>query len=142
MGTSEPDSPCVRISDAIMKKLAFLLLLLSTPVWAGWKSVGEDGATALYADPDTIVRNGDTAQMWSILDYKTFQRMVEVGYFSQKALIEYDCAERRSRGLNLSLRSGHMGEGDVIYSDDSPRDWEAVAAGTTTEKLWTVACKR
>jgi hypothetical protein len=125
-----------------MKKLAFLLLLLSTPVWAGWKSVGEDSASALYADPDTIVRNGDTAQMWSILDYKTFQRMVEVGYFSQKALIEYDCAERRSRGLNLSLRSGHMGEGDVIYSDDSPRDWEAVAAGTIVDKLWTVACKR
>jgi hypothetical protein len=124
-----------------MKKFVFVLLLLSTPVWAGWKSVRENGAGTLYADPDTIVRNGSTARMWSLLDYKDFQRMVEVGYFSQKMLAEYDCGERRSRGLNLSLRSGHMGEGGVIYSDDSPHDWEAVAAGTIAEDLWAVACK-
>ena len=124
-----------------MKKLVFVLLLLSTPVWAGWKSVRQNGAGTVYADPDTIVRNGNTARMWSLLDYKDFQRMVEVGYFSQKTEAEYDCAERRSRGLNLSLRSGHMGEGEVIYSDDSPHDWEPVAAGTVAEDLWAVACK-
>ena len=124
-----------------MKKFVFVLLLLSTPVWAAWTSVTENDAGTLYADPDTIVRNGNTARMWSLLDYKDFQRMVEVGYFSQKMQAEYDCAERRSRGLNLSLRSGHMGEGAVIYSDDSPRDWEPVAAGTVTENLWKVACK-
>jgi len=124
-----------------VKRLVFVLLWLSAPAWAGWKSVGETAAGTLYADPDTIVRTGKTVQMWSVLDYKDFQRMVEVGYFSQKTQAEYDCAERRSRGLNVSLRSEHMGEGEVIYADDSPRDWEPVVAGTATEQLWTVACR-
>jgi Surface-adhesin protein E len=131
----------VRIGEAIVKKFMFVLLCLSIPAWADWKSVGENDAGTFYADPDTIVRDGSTARMWSVLDYKDFQRMVEVGYFSQKTQTEFDCAERRFRGLNLSFRAGHMGEGEVIYSDDSPHDWEPVAAGTVTEHLWTVACK-
>ena len=124
-----------------MKKAAIVLLLLSSPAWAGWKSVGEDDAATAYADPGTIVRNGNTATMRSLLDYKAFQRMVEVGYFSQKAQVEYDCRERRRRGLSLALHAGKMGEGKVIYADESPHDWETVVAGTMNEILWKVACK-
>jgi len=125
-----------------MEKLAIvLLLLLSSAAWAGWKSVGEDDATVLYADAATVVRNGDTAKLWSLLDYKAFQRMVEVGYFSQKALVEYDCTKRSARGLSLSLHAEHMGEGKVIYEDTSPHEWEPVLPETTTEMLWKLACK-
>lgn len=124
-----------------MKKLAAFLLLLSSPAWAGWKNVGEDSAGTSYADPATIVRKGHTATMWSLLDYKDFQRMVEVGYFSQKAQVEYDCAEKQLRGLSLSLHAGKMGEGKVIYEDTSPHDWEPVSPDTTNEVLWKAACK-
>lgn len=125
-----------------MEKLAiFLLLLSSSAAWAGWKSVGEDNAAAFYADPATIVRSGNTAKLWSLLDYKDFQRMVEVGYFSQKALVEYDCAERKARGLSLSLHAEHMGEGKVIYEDTSPHEWKPVFPETITEMLWNIACK-
>jgi hypothetical protein len=124
-----------------MKKVAIFLLLLSSPVRAEWNSVGEDDATASYADPATIARSGNTAKMWSLLDYKAFQRMVEVGYFSQKALVEYDCAGRKIRGLSLSLHAEHMGEGKVIYEDTSPHEWEPVSSGTVSETLWKVACR-
>lgn len=124
-----------------MKKLAVFLLLLSSPAWAGWKSVGEDNAGTSFADPATIVRKGSTATMWSLFDYKDFQRMVEVGYFSQKAHVEYDCAERRLRGLSVSLHADKMGEGKVIYEDTSPHDWEEVSPGSMTEILRTLACK-
>ncbi len=124
-----------------MKRLVVVLFLVITPVWAGWTSVGENNSGTVYADPDTIVRNGGTARMWSLLDYRAFQRMVEVGYFSQKIHTEYDCAERRSRGLSLSLYAEHMGEGKVIYADESPHEWEPLAADTIAEKLRTVACK-
>jgi len=52
--------------------------------------------------------------MWSLLDYKAFQRMVEVGYFSQKTHVEYDCGAKQLRGLSLSLHAQRMGEGKVI----------------------------
>ena len=124
-----------------MKKLVIILLLLSSSAWAGWRSIGEDATGASYADPDTITRNGNTAKMWSLLDYKDFQRMVEVGYFSRKAQAEYDCKESKLRGLALSLHAGHIGEGKVIYADESPHEWEAVDAGTLNETLWKIACK-
>ena len=124
-----------------MKKLAIILLLLSSSAWAGWKSIGENDTRTSYADLDRIIRNGNTAKMWTLLDYNAFQRMVEVGYFSQKVQAEYDCKERKLRGLTLSLHAGHMGEGKVIYADESPREWEAVDAGTLNETLWKIACK-
>jgi len=126
----------------ITKRLAApLLLLMSGAAWAGWKSVGEDNAATVYADPATIVRSGNTAKLWSLLDYKDFQRMVEVGYFSQKTLVEYDCVERKARGLSLSLHAEHMGEGKMIYEDASPREWSSVPAQSITESLWNIACK-
>jgi hypothetical protein len=81
-----------------MKTLAIFLLLLSSPAWAGWKSVGEDDTVTTYADSATIARKGNTATMWSLLDYKAFHRMVEVGYFSQKAQAEYDKTPISSSG--------------------------------------------
>lgn len=125
-----------------MKKLAvFVVLLMSSPAWAAWMSVGEDNAAVTYADPASIVRQGNSATMWSLLDYKAFRRMVEVGYFSQKSQVEYDCAEPRSRGLSLSLHSEKMGEGKVIYEDTSPHDWERIAPDTIGDALRKFACK-
>lgn len=124
-----------------MKKLAILLLLMSSPTWAAWKSVGEEEAGTTYADPATIARAGNVVKMWSLLDYKAFQRMVEVGYFSQKSLVEYDCREKQIRGLAVVLHAEPMGEGKVIYEDDSPHEWEELVPDTMGEVLWKFACK-
>jgi hypothetical protein len=124
-----------------MRKLTIFALLLSSPAWAGWSSVAEDEVGVTYADPADVVRNGNLSRMWSLLDYKNFQRMVEVGYFSQKTQVEYDCVKRQSRGLRLSLHAEHMGEGKIIYTDESPHEWEAISAETMSEALWKIACK-
>ena len=124
-----------------MKKFAILLLCLSGTAWAGWKSVAQDDTAIAYADPAAIVRTGNTATMWSLFDYKAFQRMVEVGYFSQKAQVEYDCAEPRLRVLSLALHAEKMGQGKIIYEDTSPHEWEAAGAGTVNEILRKLACK-
>jgi hypothetical protein len=123
-----------------MHRLGLLLLFWMTPVLAAWQTVDASGNGTTYADPGTIARSGNSARMWWLLDYASFQRMVEVGYFSHKAQSEFDCAQRRTRVLELTLRAEHMGEGKSVYSDETPHDWEAVAAGSATEKLWKVAC--
>jgi hypothetical protein len=124
-----------------MRKFSIFLLMLCSPVWAAWEPLAQHNGATSYADPATIVRKGGTAKMWSLLDYKEFQRMVEVGYFSQKAQAEYDCKETKFRVLTLSLHAEHMGAGKVIYADDMPHEWEAVEAGTPNEMLWKRACK-
>jgi hypothetical protein len=67
--------------------------------------------------------------------------MVEVGYFSQKTEIEYDCKEKQYRGLSLALHAEKMGAGKVIYEDASPHEWEPVPQDTVAEVLWKIACK-
>lgn len=124
-----------------MKRLGILLLLLSNSVLASWKSVGDDATATTYVDPATMSANGATVQMTSVRDYKAFQRMVEVGYFSQKMRAEYECAERKARDLSLSLHADHMGEGKVIYEDTSPHEWEPIPPDTLTEVLWKIACQ-
>lgn len=124
-----------------MRRLAILLWVIGAPAWAAWTSVGEEPTGSVYADPATIVKNGDSATMSSLTDYKSFQRMVEVGYYSQVARVEYDCAGHRSRGLSLALHADQMGQGKVVYSDETAQDWEEVAPGTITEKLWSIACR-
>jgi hypothetical protein len=124
----------------MLRRLPVVLLLITSPAWAAWKVADESGIGTVYADTGTITRGGDLSRMSWLLDYSSFQRMVEVGYFSQKASTEFDCAQRRSRALSVSLHPQHMGEGPAIYTDDSPHDWEAVDAGSTAEKLWKIAC--
>ena len=124
-----------------MNRLLICLLLLCSPAWAAWKSVAEDDTGVTYADSATAVKHGQTAILWSLLDYKSFQRMVEVGYFSQKAQVEYDCERRQARGLQLTLHAEHMGEGKVIYSDESAHEWEAVEPDSLQETLWKIACQ-
>jgi hypothetical protein len=125
-----------------MRHLCIIILCLAAaPAWAGWTHVAEGPGTRTYADPATLKRSGDVAAMWSVRDYQDFQRMVEVGYFSHKTLAEYDCRQKRSRGLSTSLHEGHMGEGKAIYADETAHDWEEVVPETEGEALWKAACR-
>jgi len=125
-----------------MNKLVLPLLLASSAAAADWTKVGADAATTtIYADPATIQKSGYTVKMWSLVDFKSFQRMVEVGYFSQKIQVEYDCATARSRGLAQSFHAGSMGEGKVVYSDDTTQEWEPVTPASMKETLLKAACK-
>lgn len=124
-----------------IKTLAMVLLVASCPAWAAWKSVGNEENGTTYADPVTIVKLGSNVQMWSLLDYRDFQRMVEVGYYSQKSLVEYDCKVKQTRGLNVALHAEHMGNGRVIYADESPHEWAVLVPDTMGEVLWKFACK-
>lgn len=121
--------------------VAAALLCLAAPAFAAWTGVGEEPRGATYADPATVQKSGSTAKMWSILDHRTFQRMVEVGYYSQKSLVEYDCADKRLRSLHVALHAERMGAGAVIYEDDSTREWESVSPDSVQEALWKMACR-
>ncbi len=122
-----------------MRKHLLLLLVASCNAFAGWTQVGSNGATTTYADRDTRSKAEGRVRMWSLVNHKDFQRMVEVGYYSHKSHAEYDCAGKRVRGLAQSFHSAAMGEGNVVYSDDSVQDWRS--AGPADDALLRAACE-
>jgi hypothetical protein len=127
-----------------MRKAIVMMLLavVSSSAAAEWIVADFNDTSTDYADRTTIRKAGDLVRMWDIADYKT----VNVGpdgkqYMSMKRQHEYDCRNEKARTLLLSVYTGHMGGGEVVYSRSDPDDqWEPVPPETMLESLWKVAC--
>jgi hypothetical protein len=130
-----------RARRAIVKQLAFVLLLLSTSAWAQWTFVeGSDDFDA-YIDAATIRKKGNTVKMWVLREYGAVQRIGKKVFLSMKIQEEYDCGEEQSRVLYVAWYSGSTGSGEVLTTLAQATRWQPIAPGTVGEALWNVACK-
>jgi hypothetical protein len=122
--------------------LSLSLALLSGNAAAEWTVVGGgDQIHAPFADKATIRRNGATARMSGMYDFRKQDFTPEGrGLFSTVVLREYDCEERRVRLLSYIDFSGHMGTGTVVAAGIDPGRWEAVVPGALDEAYWKIAC--
>lgn len=124
--------------------LLAVLLLTATPAWAAWKLLGHsdgDGGFDIYGDPVSLVRSGDTAKMWGLVDYKTPQKSAfGKQYSSIQRQSEYDCKEARSRILDFTQYSEPKGGGAVVFSSGTPSRWERILPGTIAEAEAKIAC--
>ena len=125
-----------------MKQLVLVMLLASTPAWAEWTLVRVGVDYDAYADLATIRRSGNMATMWSLLDFKSVQRVAGTAFLSRTARYEYDCDGARSRTLALVLHSENMGGGEVVYSDADPGQWTPVFPDSINEAVWKRTCKK
>ncbi|HEV8329262.1 MAG TPA: surface-adhesin E family protein [Nitrospiraceae bacterium] len=121
--------------------LIIFLVLSSSPAFAEWVKHGTaESGTTVYADPDTIYRNGDLVKMEVLFDFKTIQTKAGASYLSAKAQMEYDCAELRFEGLAVMYFSGNMGSGKLLDRSSSIGKWLPVSRGSLDEALSKVAC--
>jgi hypothetical protein len=125
--------------------LTALLGFFAEPVHAEWLvvMVNIEAGQSVYVDRETIHRNGDLVQMWTMYDYKTSQRAGQDEYMSRKVQNEFNCAQGVRRMLSVTEFSGNMGKGKVVYEKPSllstePR-WTRVQPGVG-ETLLKVAC--
>ena len=129
---------------AVIKKLLFVLLLVSAPAWAAWTHFGDgnDGRFSAYADLATIRKKGNLVKMWLLYDFKTLQGVYGgPHYLSINEQDEFDCDGERYRILYQAKHSGNMAGGEVVYSSADPGLWTPVAPGSFSETFWKVACK-
>jgi len=65
--------------------LITIAALSSGPVYAEWVPISftkKESGYDVYADPGTILRNGDLAKLWILYDYKTPQSTTGVAHLS------------------------------------------------------------
>jgi len=131
--------------------LGFVLMAGSAQAveWSYVDVAGEgDARYVYYIDRETIRRNGNTARAWSLADYARPQTELFGTFSSTRSLGEYDCAEQRSRGLQVHVLAGNMASGQVVYSSNFtaassfPGEWSYVAPGTMAEALMEAVCGR
>jgi hypothetical protein len=109
---------------------------------AGWIEAGvsDDEHLTVFANRETIRKQGSKVKMWSLSNLKNPQLLGGKPYLSSKEQVEYDCGEERARSLATSFHSDHMGEGSLVYSDSVPGKWEPVFPDSLGEALYSVAC--
>lgn len=121
--------------------LAVLLSVASISASADWQSIYSDDNFSIYADSSTIIRNGDLATMWTLLDFKAGDTTPVANQSqSEKTRKEFDCRKRKFRQLQTALYSGHMGAGTTLNSNDRVADWMKFQNGSLNEIEWHTAC--
>jgi len=64
------------------------------------------------------------------------------GVLSIKLLLEFDCAERRSRVVEGASYEANMAQGKPLETDDTPADWTYNAPGTAGDPIERAVCPR
>ena len=128
-----------------MSRLVYLLALaaLNGGAMAGWVAVHDHDDYIAYADPATVMRQGDLAQMRDLVDLK-LPKPSPYGrqHASSTANSEFDCVDMRMRTLHFSLHSGPMGDGEVIETVAESNRWLPATPGTLLGILWQYACSQ
>jgi hypothetical protein len=108
---------------------------------AEWVEVFRDEAVTVYADPATISKTANRAQLWVLYDYQSVQSSNSSRpYRSSRRQSEYDCMEGQSRILSLTGHSANMAEADTVFTLSNPEEWETVPPSSIAELMWKIAC--
>ncbi len=110
--------------------LILLGLVLSQPVWAEWTQMGSPEGMTYHIDFGSIKKTGNGRRAWVLYDFKSARQLSNGKSFSQMALGEFDCEEKRYRTLQWTNFSGRMGAGKVLDTGDYPDGWMVVAPGS------------
>ena len=128
-----------------MKKLTLLtvlvLILLPTPVFAGWTKIGttEYGNT-FYVDFERIRKHGGYVYWWELND---FLKPDEGGYLSAKVYNQGDCRLFRHMHLSGSFHKEPMGEGtgDVSEPPERHKGWKYPPPNSAIEGILKSVCQ-
>lgn len=107
---------------------------------AEWAVIDSQSSRTIYADLGSIRRTGDTARIWTLINYSKPQPGKRTNYRSVTNLTEVDCNDERVRLLQGTIFTGKMGGGEIVVADNSPRNWEYVQPGTLNELQRSIAC--
>lgn len=135
------------MNKPLRKTIRPLLLAFSTLLFAGsaaaeWIQLGRTESFRIYLEQKQILRKGDLAQIWQLMDFTAAQWAdPQTVVWSIKTLAEYDCAEPRFRTLVSEAYSEQMGIGKLVATEQ-PADppWERIEAGGPPDRIRQVAC--
>jgi hypothetical protein len=120
---------------------ALLLAIASFNASAAWEQVSQNAAGTVYADPTTILRTGDRASMWAMMDYKT-TAVPNEPHKSVRQQYQFDCQEMVFRTLSRVGYAEQMARGEPAMTVSEPSKWFVMISGSVPETLWAIACKR
>ena len=132
-----------------MKKISSLLLLsvaltCSGTAFAEWQEIGKTDAFTLYVDTATVQKQGDKAQVVSMLDFKKPGQNPKTKENANSiiGLNEFDCSAVKYRPIEFKVFAGNMGKGKVVEDQKTPDSpYETIENGSWPVGVYNVACR-
>ena len=112
--------------------------------FAAWQEIGSNEQSNVSLDIETLKREGDKAQIMSMLDFKIAgaDPKTKEPIRSIIGLNEYLCGKIQYRPIEYKVFSGNKGEGKVVAdvkSPDSP--FETITSGSWAAGVYSIACR-
>ena len=129
-----------------MKKLFLLLLIVtSTTASADWEKIKRptETATEKFIDTKTIRQTGPMNTMRRVWELSNLATRSSSKVLSIKALMEYDCKDRRTRVIDEITFSEHGAQGDNLTAtgnDGKPGLWTGLSKGSISEIIFNRVC--
>jgi hypothetical protein len=100
--------------------LVIMLISISTHAAADWVQTAQTQTNTFYFDPKTIKNVGGLIRVWKLIDNVSPNR---IGSLSSRMLVEVDCNGDQERTIEYTYHTGHMGSGEVNYSNFTVSTW-------------------
>jgi hypothetical protein len=121
--------------------LTVCLLVLCAPAHARWENVGLYTAGIYYVDTASVVREGETRKVLSLLDYRNTQTSNEgKKYLSIRTQLHIDCRMESVRTLHLALFAGPMASGALVESGGMLHEWMPAPPNTPMHQIMHKVC--
>ncbi len=111
---------------------------------AAWQEIGFNEQSTVSLDIETLKRDGDKAQIMSMLDFKApgADPQTKEPIRSIIGLNEYLCGKVQYRPIEYKIFSGNKGEGKVVSDVKSPdSQFEAITSGSWAAGVYSIACR-
>ncbi len=130
-----------------MKNILLLFLLMvsiasQSDVLAEWTAAGNASNYLQYADIHSIDVKNEKAKLWYLRDFKSTEVIGSYSGLSTMSYVEFNCNNNTIQNLSLSIYSGNMGHGNIVFSHDSRDDepTRPVYPNSMDEILFNLAC--
>ncbi len=112
----------------------------------GWVRAFANADSVYWAHRPSRVRNGPIVGMWVIGNFMRPKPGITGSYVSERRFIEYHCANRRSRSVEITYHSDFSARGNEIISSFGrfrpDEDWSVVPPDSFNEITMNIACGR
>jgi hypothetical protein len=123
-----------------MRLLPLMLLVVCFSASADWKKIKEMDETSFYVDFDTVVRQGNIRQFWSLRNSSVADKD---GVLSLRMFEEHDCKGRRFRFLDITAHSELWAGGRILYNFSNIDDpWTRIPPDTVAADKHKVICAK
>ena len=124
-----------------LRWLTLGLLIIHAPAHARWENVGLYTAGIYYVDSASVVREGETRKLLSLLDYRNTQTSNEgKKYLSIRTQLHIDCRTETVRTLHLALFAGPMASGALVESGGMLHEWMPALPNTPMHQIMHKVC--